>query len=278
MSVKYDFHTHSNYSDGLLSPTELVDYALEREVQFLALTDHDSISGLDEAREYIAEANLSIRLIKGVEISALTEFGEIHIVGLGIDDTHAELIACLTAQQNKRWQRAEVICQKLEKAGVAGVLDLCRAQVRQVITRSHIAKAIVELGHAKDMQQAFKKYIGKQGRIKVPKDWMEIGTAIEIIKSAGGIPVLAHPTRYPLSNRKLSLLIKNFADSEGEAIEMAYPSLNADKTAWLKIHQESNQLMASSGSDFHYPNLRWTDLGRFPALDSSIPHVSEKLI
>lgn len=277
MTIKFDFHCHSHFSDGQLSPQALIEYATEREIQLLALTDHDTISGLEEVSRFIGEQDLPIKLINGVEISALSEFGEVHIVGLAIDPRHSELCCALSEQQQKRWQRAENIDEKLQKLGVNGVLDWCKIHVKQVVTRSHMAKALVDLGYAKDLQQAFKKYIGKKGKVKVPKDWMSLPQAIELIGKAGGVSVLAHPTRYPLSNRKLSLLIESFKQAGGDAIEMAYPSLNADKIAWLKIQRENHNLLASSGSDFHYPNLKWTDLGRFPHLDAGIPHVRSRL-
>ena len=107
---------------------------------------------------------------------------------------------------------------------------------------------------------------------------LAVQDAIGLIQAAGGKAVLAHPTRYPLTNRKLSLLIKAFKEAGGDAIEMAYPSLNPDKMAWLKVHREQNELFASSGSDFHFPGLKWTDLGRFPSLDNSIPHVKDYII
>ncbi len=280
--MKFDFHCHSHFSDGQLSPVELVDYALEREIELLALTDHDTVDGIAVAQKYINKLTLSsgkfnFQLAAGVEISALTDFGEVHVVGLNIDSENQDLLLALKTQQGKRWQRAEKIDQQLGKLGVTGVLQECEKQVVQVITRSHIAKAIVSLGHAKDMQQAFKKYIGKKGRIKVSKGWMSLEQAISLIHEAGGISILAHPTRYPLSNKKLSLLIENFKLAGGQAMEMAYPSLNKDKRDWLKIHLDKNQLLASSGSDFHYSGLKWSDLGRFPVLDGQIPHVIHQM-
>lgn len=275
--MKFDFHCHSHYSDGLLSPAELIEYAEERGIELLALTDHDSIDGIALAQDSIQSSQAKLRLIGGVEISALTAFGEIHIVGLNVDVQNGALKAALKEQQDKRWQRAEDMNVRLAKVGVVGVLDACKKDVIQVITRSHMATAIVSLGYAKDRQQAFKKYIGKKGRIKVPKNWMTIEDAIALINGAGGISILAHPTRYPLSNRQLGLLIAAFKLAGGEALELAYPSLNKDKRDWLLVHLEKHNLLASSGSDFHYPNLKWTDLGRFPVLDDRIPHVLNQL-
>lgn len=278
MSDKFDFHCHSCFSDGGLEPKRLIDYAIERNIRHLSLTDHDTVSGLSIAREYINKNQLEIALIDGVEISASTEYGEIHIVGLGIDSKNKALNSALNQQHRVREDRAEQICHKLEKLGVADVLAKTREISTQVITRTHIARAVVELGHAKDMQQAFKKYLGKKGKAKVGQSWMLLEEAISLIKVAGGKAILAHPTRYPLTNRKLSLLIQAFKEAGGHGLEMAYPSLSPDKMTWLKVHREQNELLASSGSDFHFPGLKWTDLGRFPFLDASIPHVKESVI
>jgi len=97
--------------------------------------------------------------------------------------------------------------------------------------------------------------------------------AISAIHNAGGLAILAHPTRYPMSNRRLGYLIEEFRIAEGDAMEVSYPSLNPDKRNWLEIHREKNELLASGGSDFHYPNLKWSDLGRFPKIDPKLPHV-----
>ena len=187
---KFDFHCHSDYSDGGLSPASLIDYACEREIKYLALTDHDSISGLDEARAYIDTIASDLQLISGVEISALSEFGEIHIVGLGIEESES-LETALAQQRAKRWQRAQEIDAKLQKLAVTGMLDWCRENVKQVVTRTHMSQALVALGYAKDNQQVFKRYLGHKGKVKVPKIWMSLEQAIGLIKAAGGTSVLA---------------------------------------------------------------------------------------
>ncbi|MCW8876438.1 MAG: PHP domain-containing protein [Kangiellaceae bacterium] len=275
--MKFDFHCHSDFSDGTLSPQQLLKYAAEREIQLLSLTDHDTVSGLSILKKEIGSSNASLRLIPGIEISASCDFGEVHIVGLDIDEENQDLIKRLEIQQAARWQRAKLIQGKLSKCGVEGVYDHLQDNVKQVVTRTHIAKAIVGIGSAKDMQQAFKKYIGKKGRARVKQEWMSMEEAIHLIHGAGGMAVLAHPTRYPVSNRKLAYLIESFKSIGGQAIETAYPSLNKDKSAWLELHRSKNGLLASSGSDFHYPDLKWTDLGRFPRLSDDIPHVKQLL-
>jgi len=270
---KYDLHSHSYYSDGTLSPQELVERAAERGLERIALTDHDSVSGLEAAENHIKQKGLALDLIHGVEISAGTEFGEIHIVGINIDKDNEALESKLEEQRKARWDRAKKISDKLIKCRVEGVYELLENSVHQVVTRTHIARAIKELGYVSDLQQAFKKYIGKKGRAKVSQAWIPMDEAIELIRNAGGHAILAHPTRYPVSNRKLAYLIESFSEEGGEGIEVSYPSINKDKSQWLEIHREKNDLYASGGSDFHYPDLKWTDLGRFPYIDDKVPHV-----
>lgn len=277
MMSKFDFHCHSFFSDGLLSPEDLADYAVEREVGYLALTDHDTLGGISHLQDYINLRQLPLNLISGVEISSSFEAIEVHIVGLGIDCFDSPLNQALTAQIEARWQRAEAIDLRLQKARVFGVLQDLQTQVRQVVTRTHMARSLVRLNYAKDMTQAFKRYLGKQGKIKIDKDWMAMEAAISLIKQAGGLAILAHPTRYPLSNRKLSFLIQSFKNLGGDAIELAYSSLTKDKQEWLALQARQQDLLASSGSDFHYPGLKWSDLGRFPSTPSDIEHVKQQL-
>ncbi len=276
--MRYDFHSHSYYSDGLLSPMELVERGEARGVELLALSDHDSISGLKHAREHIIANNLTIRLVDAVEISAHSDFGEIHIVGLDINANNNKLTQLLERQKDKRWQRAREFELKLQKLQIFGVYDYLQENCKEIVTRSHIARALIHLGHAKDNNQAFKKYLGKKGKIKVPSDWASMEEVISCIQTAGGRAILAHPTRYPMSNRRLTYLIEEFAIAKGDAIELSYPSLNPDKKAWLEVQRSKHSLLASGGSDFHYPNLKWTDLGRFPPIENCVPHVLTALM
>jgi len=275
--MRYDFHAHTHFSDGMLSPEELVERAVEKNVELLAISDHDSISGIPQARDYAKNLKSDIVLLDAIELSAQSDFGEIHIVGLAIDITNCQLLKSIENQQQKRWRRVKVFEQKFQKLGVQGVFEELEKSCKQVVTRSHVARALVKLGYAKDNNQAFKKYIGKKGRVKAPTEWITMLDAINLIHSAGGIAILAHPTRYPMSNRRLGYLIEEFEIAGGDAIEMAYPSLSPDKKAWLEVQRKQNNLMASGGSDFHYPNLKWSDLGRFPAIDSDTPHVLKKI-
>lgn len=276
--ICYDFHSHTNYSDGVLSPVKLAQRASDRDVALLAISDHDSISGLEEAERYCRENNIQVKIIPAIEISSQSDFGEIHIVGLGIDPINAQLKAKILLQQQRRWDRVEVMEVKFRALGIEGVLDSVKAGCKEVVTRTHIARSLVELGFAKDSNQAFKKYIGKKGRVKVKSEWLSMAESIELIQQAGGLAVLAHPTRYPMSNRRLSYLIEEFKLAGGDGIEMAYPSLSPDKRGWLEVQRGKNDLLASGGSDFHYPDLKWSDLGYFPKIPDGIPHVLDILV
>ncbi len=277
MSIKYDFHSHTNYSDGVLSPSELVERAAARQVDLLAISDHDSVSGLAEAQQAIESNQFKLKLVNSIEISAQSDFGEIHIVGLNIDPQQVDLIRAIEKQQAARWTRAKRIAEKLDSLNVPGVFDYLQQNCREVVTRSHMARSLVDLGQVKDMQQAFKKYLGKKGRVKVASEWLEMSAAIKLIQNAGGLAVLAHPTRYPMSNRRLTYLIEEFSLAGGDGMEVSYPSLTPDKQIWLYQLLEKYNLLASAGSDFHYPNLKWSDLGHFKPVKSKIPHVLEHL-
>jgi len=271
--MRYDFHSHTHYSDGILSPSQLVERAHDKGVELLAISDHDSISGIAEAKKAVSFNGFKLKIVEAIELSAQSDFGAIHIVGLGIDSNHSKLVKLTEQQQQKRWARVEAMEQKFVNLKVEGVLRDLKASCKQVVTRSHVARSLVSLGYAKDNNQAFKKYIGKKGRVKVTNDWIEMGAAIQTIQSAGGLAILAHPTRYPMSNRRLSYLIEEFKIAGGDAIEVSYPSLSPDKRGWLEVQRSKNDLLASGGSDFHYPDLKWSDLGYFPKIADDTPHV-----
>ncbi len=276
-SVRYDFHSHTHFSDGVLSPEQLVARAEEMEIDLLAISDHDSISGIEQAKAYIIANNLNLNLVNAIEISAQSDFGEIHIVGLNIDIKSSKLLSLIAEQQDKRWQRARAYELKFQKLNIQGVLSELETSCKQVVTRSHIARALVSLGWVKDNNQAFKKYIGKKGRVRIATDWIPMEQAILTIQYAGGLAILAHPTRYPMSVRRLGYLIEEFKIANGDAVELAYPSLTPDKRGWLEVQRKKNDLMASGGSDFHYPHLKWSDLGRFPMIEKNIPHVLDQI-
>ena len=259
----YDLHCHSFCSDGELSPAALVARASARGVQVLALSDHDSVAGLPEARA--AALVHSLTLVPAVEISVAYQKLEIHIVGLAVDPTAAELCQGLQAQQARRWRRAEAMAEKLAKEGVADLMPALRARFPQAApTRSHFAQLLVERGLVRDNERAFARYIGRKGSSYVPAEWATLAEGVQWIRAAGGIPVLAHPGRYGLSGSGLERLLDEFVAAGGQALELSYPQLFPKEAQKLARSARKRGLWASQGSDFHSTAQTWTELGKMP--------------
>ncbi|WP_433915724.1 RNase RNM [Pectobacterium brasiliense] len=258
----YDLHSHTTASDGLLTPTALVSRAVDMRVSVLAITDHDTTAGLDEAQDAIAQQGLPLRLIPGVEISTLWENHEIHIVGLGMDSAHPALTRLLQQQAECRQSRAEQIAARLEKNRIPDALaGAQRLATGGQITRAHFARYLIELGIAANMNQVFKKYLAKGKIGYVPPQWCTILQAIEAIHQSGGVSVLAHPGRYDLTAKWLKRLLATFAENGGIAMEVAQCQQAPDERTQLGRYARDFNLMASQGSDFHLP-CAWIELGR----------------
>ncbi|MBN3057472.1 RNase RNM [Pectobacterium brasiliense] len=258
----YDLHSHTTASDGLLTPTALVSRAVDMRVSVLAITDHDTTAGLDEAQDAIAQQGLPLRLIPGVEISTLWENHEIHIVGLGMDSAHPALTRLLQQQAECRQSRAEQIAARLEKNRIPDALaGAQRLATGGQITRAHFARYLIELGIAANMNQVFKKYLAKGKIGYVPPQWCTIPQAIEAIHQSGGVSVLAHPGRYDLTAKWLKRLLATFAENGGIAMEVAQCQQVPDERTQLGRYARDFNLMASQGSDFHLP-CAWIELGR----------------
>ncbi|MBN3197898.1 PHP domain-containing protein [Pectobacterium brasiliense] len=258
----YDLHSHTTASDGLLTPTALVSRAVDMRVSVLAITDHDTTAGLDEAQNAIAQQGLPLRLIPGVEISTLWENHEIHIVGLGMDSARPALTRLLQQQAECRQSRAEQIAARLEKNRIPDALvGAQRLATGGQITRAHFARYLIELGIAANMNQVFKKYLAKGKIGYVPPQWCTIPQAIEAIHQSGGVSVLAHPGRYDLTAKWLKRLLATFAENGGIAMEVAQCQQAPDERTQLGRYARDFNLMASQGSDFHLP-CAWIELGR----------------
>lgn len=262
LAIIYDLHSHTTASDGLLTPEQLVHRAVEMGIHTLAITDHDTTAGLPAAHEEIARAGLALRLIDGVEISTLWENHEIHIVGLGIDITHPEMVAFLDGQAQRRTRRAEMIAERLEKARIPGALEGAkRLADGGVITRGHFARFLIEDGRATNMANVFKHYLARGKTGYVPPQWCTIEQAIDVIHHSGGQAVIAHPGRYQLSAKWLKRLLNQFAAAGGDAMEVAQCQQAPNERNQLASYAGQFGLLASQGSDFHQP-CPWIELGR----------------
>lgn len=265
MSLHYDLHSHSRASDGTLTAAELVARARAAGVDVLALTDHDSVDGLAEARA--AAAGIPLQLIAGVEVSVTWNAQTVHIVGLNVDPDNAALRAGLDGLQTFRDWRAEEIGRRLAKAGVADAYAGARRFASgRIVSRTHFAHFLVEQGRARSVREVFKKFLVSNKPGYVPGEWANLEDAIAWIRGAGGEAVVAHPARYPLTATKLRRLLGEFKDCGGVAIEVVSGSHTTDDMQRMAGVARALGLRASRGSDYHGPENPWVELGRIPML------------
>jgi len=262
--VIIDLHSHTNFSDGALTPPQLVQRAIGNGVTHLAITDHDCIGGLESALSAADSADLQI--IPGVEISCLWQQREIHVIGLFIDTAERSLESLLQQQQLLRMERAQEFADRLQAIGISGLMDYIQTLPCEAVSRNHVADFLIREGCAADKQQAFKKFLGNNGRVRTAARWCSIAAAVAGIRAANGIAVLAHADRYKLSRTKLIMLIEEFKDGGGEGIEVSYSNLSHDQLLRMAKLSEEMELWASMGSDFHTPEAGWMDLGRIRQL------------
>ena len=271
--MRIDLHSHTTASDGRLPPNELIDRALSFQLDVLAITDHDTIDALESAHQYIEQNNLQIKLIDGIEISTVWQNKDIHIVGLNIDPDSSALQALIDQQQKHREGRAELIASRLAKATREGVLEEVKIIAGEApITRAHFAKWLVDNGYAKTMQQVFKKFLTRNNPGYVPPTWCSMQEAVQAIHQAGGMAVLAHPGRYDLTAKWIKRLLAAFVEAGGDAMEVAQPQQAQQERRNLADYAIQYKLLASQGSDFHYPSP-WMELGRNLWLPSGVEPV-----
>jgi predicted metal-dependent phosphoesterase TrpH len=264
----FDLHSHSTRSDGLLPPAEVVERASQRGVEVLALTDHDELSGLPEARA--AAASTGIRLINGVEVSVSWNGHTLHIVGLNVDPENQTLVEGLRKNRSGREARAQRIAAQLEGLGIGGAYDGARSYASnpELVSRAHFARYLVERGHAKTTQGIFDRYLGAGKPGYVPHVWAQLAEALTWIRAAGGLPVLAHPGRYKTDSAEQAALLSEFKDLGGAALEVLTSAHTAEQSAdWAKLATRYG-LLASVGSDYHGPRESYRDLGDLPPLPS----------
>lgn len=276
-----DLHSHTNCSDGFLSPAELLVYAAERDIQLLAITDHDNVDAYKQLcgsydllhnKAFIniqLETNKSLYVLAGVEISCSWTKHNIHVVGLGMDITNSAFSDFIIKQKQIRYDRVSIIAEQLKTMGITGTDALIAELDDKTIEsfgRKHFADFLVATKQAKDMKQAFANFLSDKLLTQIQSLWPSIDSAVKIITDAGGIAVLAHPAKYKLSRYKIGLLIDDFVDAGGESIELVSAMQNQSITDFLMEKCQTEDLLISAGSDFHQPNLGWSDVGKFTYL------------
>lgn len=277
--IKADLHCHSHYSDGTLAPADVLSLAADNKVELLALTDHDSTQGLLEAQK---KADLlGIKLLKGVEISVTWHDKNdvshvVHIVGLNIDEHSQHLQVGLAKNRRARMKRSAKIIETLSDIGVY-IEATVNEQIPEhgLITRTHIARALIAQGYVKNIDRAFKKYLGKGKRAHVNGDWTSLEQAVDWIRQAGGVAVIAHPMRYRMSATRLDALVQAFKAAGGQGLEVVTATQDVNQTARCVQLTKQYELYASIGSDFHSPQQAWAMLGRCPPLPASVNPIWE---
>lgn len=270
-----DLHSHSNASDGLLEPAELVRRAANNAVELLSLTDHDNLGGLAEARQ-TAEA-IGLRFVDGVEISI--EWGglQVHILGFNFDTGNAALNAGLEWIRSGRLRRARRMADELEKVGLEGCFEgaLRHAANPTLISRSHFARYLVERGVCRDVRSVFESYIvpGKPGYVQ--HQWATLGEALGWIHGAGGVAAIAHPGRYKLSRAELRAMLEEFKSLGGAGLEVISGSHSGDHVACFARLCEEYGFLASCGSDYHGPDESYAEIGRVDALPTGVVPIWE---
>lgn len=255
-----DLHVHSSCSDGTMTPRELTGYAIKKGLSAYALTDHDTTAGLSEA--IAAARGTSLEVIPGIEFSTEYHGRDIHIVGLDIAFEDPYFQTQLARFQDSRRIRNDKMIRKLAEHGV----DISGRQMREVFgsavwTRAHFARYLMEHGYVRDMPQAFETYIGDACPCFVPREKVTPAQAVRLISETGGIPVLAHPMLYRLSEAELNTLLKELKAAGLLGVEALYSTHSPDDERLVRHLARAHGLLISGGSDFHGSNKPHIDLG-----------------
>jgi hypothetical protein len=263
--LNIDLHCHSNVSDGMLSPAEVVARAAANGVHVLALTDHDDVTGIAAAQAAADEAGLT--LIPGVEISVSWGGQTVHIVGLRIDPQHPELAAGLYDIRLGRIERARRMGDDLARSGIVGAYEGAYGYAvnKQMVGRTHFARWLVAQGYAPDIRAAFRRFLTRGNPGYVEHEWTTLENAVGWIRASGGMAVIAHPGRYAFNARELHLLLDAFRTLGGEGIEVITGSHHPSEYGKFADLARAFGLKASRGADFHAPD-EGIDIGRLPAL------------
>lgn len=271
--TRYDLHCHSTCSDGLLSPTDVVRRAAARGVEVLALTDHDELAGLAEARE--AARDVGIGFIPGSELSVTWRDTTLHVVGVGVDPDNEALADGLDNVRRGRDVRARRIGDALADAGIPDAFEgaLTYVTSARLVSRTHFARFLIEAGHARDMKDVFRRYLSKGNPGYVAHAWPTLDEAVTWIHGAGGRAVIAHPGRYKIDRAARRELFAEFRDLGGDAIEIISPSHDAAQYREFAELARTFGLRGSCGTDFHGEGESHVDFGDLPPLPPRVEPV-----
>src|SRR3569623_5659 len=268
--LNVDLHCHSSVSDGALAPSELAARAKGNGVDIWALTDHDEIGGIAEARA--AAHDLGMRYVSGVEISVTWAGKTLHVVGLQIDETNESLARGLAETRSGRVRRARDMAAQLDAIGISGAYEGALQFVANpnLISRTHFARFLIERGVCADVHEVFATYMNQGKPGYVPHRWAGLEEAVGWIRGAGGVPVIAHPGRYKFDALAFSTLFDEFRRLGGAGIEVVTGSHTVEQYDEFARLAARYGFLASRGSDFHAPGESRVDLGALPPLPGNV--------
>ena len=275
--IKYDLHSHTKYSDGSLSAQALIELAIERGITHLAITDHDTVQAhLQLTENNNSYATEKINIIKGIELSSQWNNMGVHIVGLNIDIHSTAITTAVKHQTQLRIKRVKTIAKKLLQRGFPDITQgaMILAGDGQV-GRPHIAQHMVDEGLVSSVGQAFNKYLGAGKVGDISSVWPDLECVVEWINAAGGVAVLAHPSRYKMTRTKRRRLMADFSDAGGQAIEVCAGNQVPGVAEEMAAVCDEFGFHASVGSDFHNPDYKWVKLGQYPSLPKACRPVWE---
>ena len=254
-----DLHTHSIKSDGTLRPDELISAAAAKGIKTISLTDHDTMSGVEEAYQIAEERG--INLIPGIEISAIYPEGTLHILGYGVRVGDKKLSSKLKEYRNARNHRNSKIIALLQELGIPIEIEEVEALAEKTVGRPHIATVLVRKKVVPDIRTAFNEYLGNNGKAFVPKEIYNVAEAIEMIIEAGGKAFIAHPVTLGMDFEAMSSYIKELKELGLEGIEVYSSSHGYEVTRDFSRIATALDLLVSGGSDFHGDNKDNVKLG-----------------
>lgn len=276
--MKADLHLHTTASDGVLEPQALAARAAQAGFSVIAITDHDNMNGIAPAQE--AAKALGVRVIPGVELSCGAQ-KEIHILGYGFDPQDSALLAFCAQRRSEREARARKMVRRLEELGRPVSLERVQALARGVMGRPHIARALVEAGHAASVSDAFERFLSPGRPAYVPREDVRVADAVRLIAQAGGVAVLAHPMELKLGEAALASLVGEWKAQGLAGLEVYHPSAQNNHAAFLERLARWEGLLVTGGSDYHGESMRRSCLGegmdRWTAAASDVQALLERI-
>lgn len=267
--VRADLHVHSAYSDGRCSPRELGELALRAGLTHLALCDHDTLSGLEPMAKALEELAQGIggpgavpALIPGVELST-GDTGQTHVLGYGVKPGNPRLEEALGESKIRRLERFESMLERLRELGIQVPRELLPSPAQGPLGRAHVARALVDMGQVRTLNEAFDRYLGPGRPAYAPYRRMAAREAVALLRRAGAVPVLAHPCRIPLPQPALFALVESLREAGLQGLEVYHPSAEREQTAALEAYARRQGLLVTGGSDFH-GDQGHGELGKLP--------------